>query len=87
MIEVELMHHVIIVEASCDWQGLYVDGELMEEGHLIEPEQIGKYVPIIELDKWWLTTEADAKLREWGRFGDWGKLELSDFSPEEFYRG
>lgn len=46
------MKTVTIVNAD-DWMGLYIDGELVYEGHSIEEETLLKYVGV-NCDSFWV---------------------------------
>jgi hypothetical protein len=59
------MNKIIVVDSD-DWQGMYVNGTLKEEGHEVRIDDISKYTPISEIKVFCLSYYGTEELEDFG---------------------
>ena len=59
------MNKIVVVDSD-DWQGMYVNGVLKEEGHELRIDDISKYTPISEIKEFCLSYYGTEELEDFG---------------------
>ena len=77
------MNDLTIVRSDEDWEALYVNGALADEGHQISFNELGKHCPVASLKTYWLSDEGTALLCDEGTFYGTG-WDYLDRIPAEY---
>lgn len=75
------LNELVIVSNGDDWEALYVNGKLTDEGHSIRIRDLAAHTPIGSIAERTLNSEGYDQLAYVGRFGDMDATSLDALAP------